>query len=80
MRVRTDFVSGRIVKRLGRIVSRLSFGDKRGRLEVGASTIPLVPLDANTSPERTKFSRVILSATMPGEHRPAFTDAGSWRT
>jgi hypothetical protein len=68
--IRTGFVSGRMVKRLGRFVSRLSFGDKRGRLEVGAPTIPLTPLDVNTSPERTKFSRVILSATVPGDAPP----------
>ena len=65
--VRTDFVSRRLGKHLGRLANSLSFGDRRGRLEVGSWTIPLIPLDANTSPERTKLSRVILSATVPGD-------------
>jgi hypothetical protein len=65
--VRTDVFSRRIVKQLGRVVSRLSFGDRRGRLEVGSWTIPLVPLDTDTSPQRTKFSRVILSAIVPAD-------------
>jgi len=69
-RVRTDFVSRRIDKHLGRFVRRLSLGNKRGRLEVGSWTIPLIPLDANTNPERTKFSRVILSATVPSDAPP----------
>lgn len=68
--VRTDFVSRRLGKHLGRFASSLPFGDRRGRLEVGSWTIPLIPLDANTSPERTKFSRVILSATVPGDAPP----------
>jgi len=68
--VRTDFVSRRMVNCLGRFVSRLSYGDKRGRLEVGSWTIPLIPLDANTNLERTKFSRVILSETVPGDAPP----------
>jgi hypothetical protein len=65
--VRTDVFSRRIAKHLGRVVSRLSFGDRRGRLEVGSWTIPLVSLDTDTSPQRTKFSRVILSAIVPAD-------------
>ncbi len=68
--VRTGFVSRRIVKRPGRFVSRLSLGDKRGLLEVGSWTTPLIPLEATAGPERSKFSRVILSAAVPSNAPP----------
>ena len=77
--VRTGFVSRRIVKRPGTFVSRLSLGDKRGLLalgdkrgllEVGSWTTPLIPLEATAGPERSKFSRVILSATVPSNAPP----------
>ena len=74
--VRTDLVSRRLGKHLGRLVNRLSFGDRRGRLEIGSWTIPLIPLEANTSPEKAKFSRVILSATVPGDAPPGIYRCG----
>jgi hypothetical protein len=74
--VRTDVFSRRIVKHLGRLVGRFSYGDRRGRLEVGSWSIPLIPLDTNTSPETTKFSRVILSAIVPADAPPGIYRCG----
>ena len=55
--IRTDFVSGRMVKRLGRFVSRLSFGDKRGRLVSRCSNNSPYPTRCQHQPPKNQVQQ-----------------------